>query len=319
MTTMKKLMSNILKGIGTFGRKASEDSLTAYAAQATFFVLLSFFPFMMLLLVISSKLSFANPNVVLYVIEIAPQPLTEYIARVIYDIRFSSAASFTVVTLVVSLWSAAKGMQTLTNALNRIYRVEKRRNALVTRVLCSLYTLVFLILCVVIIVVHVFAKGIASEVMSYFPQFIDETMLVLSLKNAFTFLVIFIFVLLLYYQLPGRKGEMKHEIVGAAAASFLWLIVTQIFTKYIGYAAGKSTMYGSMTTLVLILIWLYMSMQIILYGAEINYFMTDMINKVLRRRKAKRRLKHDTRLHRKKARKAARQKDSAGDDIQDLS
>ena len=308
---MKKLMGNILKAIGTFVKKSSEDSLTAYAAQATFFVMLSFFPFMMLLLVISSRLSLANPNMVLYVIEVVPKPLTEYIVYVINDIKYSNASSFTIVTLLVSFWSAGKGMQTFTNALNRIYRVQPRKNFVLTRALCSIYTFVFLLLCVVVIILHVFGGPIARQVVDYFPEFVDETMLLLSLKNVFTFLVLCIFVLLLYYQLPRRKGEMRHEIVGAACASLLWMIVTEIFTKYMSYVAGKSTMYGSMTSLILILIWLYVSMQIVLYGAEINFFMTNIINKYVRRRKAKRRLKRDNKFFRRRERKEARQKAKA--------
>ena len=58
-------------------------------------------------------------------------------------------------------------------------------------------------------------------------------------------------------------------------------------------------MYGSLTSVILVFMWLYISMQVVLYGAEINYFLTDDVNKFTRRRKAKKRLKKDRRIRKK--------------------
>ncbi|MBR4515572.1 MAG: YihY/virulence factor BrkB family protein [Lachnospiraceae bacterium] len=296
---MKQFLKRLAAGIGAFFNKSSEDSLPAYAAQATFFVIMSFFPFMMLLLMFISKLSFMNTDIVNSIMDIVPEGLSDYILFIINDIAYSNSASFTVVSIVVSLWSAAKGMQTLTIALDKIYKLEKRKNFILARIICSLYTLVFLILCIVVMVVQAFAEPIIKEVMEYFPQFLSEAMLISSLKNVFTFLVIFIFLVLIYYQLPDRKGQVKYEAVGAAIAALLWVFITKAFSLYIGRVAGASAMYGSLTSVILVFMWLYISMQVVLYGAEINYFLTDDVNKFTRRRKAKKRLKKDRRIRKK--------------------
>ena len=144
-------MKKVLSAIGTFLRKSSEDSLPAYAAQATFFVLLSFFPFVILLILLSSRLSFANTDMALQILDFAPSQLSDYIQYVINDITYSNTTSFTVVTIIVALWSSAKGMQTLAVALDKIYKVEKRKNFILLRVLCSLYTFVFMLLLILII------------------------------------------------------------------------------------------------------------------------------------------------------------------------
>ncbi len=293
-------MKKVLSAIGTFGRKCAEDSLPAYAAQATFYVILSFFPFVILLILLTSRFSFANTNVVLHILDLAPPQLSEYIQYVIDDITYSNTTSFTVVTLVVSLWSSAKGMQTLAVALDKIYKVERRKNFILLRVLCSLYTFVFMLLLIVVMAAHVFAGPIAHEIASHFPEFINEAAFIISLKGAITFLIIFIFLLLIYYQLPGRKGEMRHEYIGAAIAAFLWMLMTKIFSLYIAKVAVNSTMYGSLTSMILIIIWLYLGMQIVLYGAEINYFTTEYINRRTRRKKAKRRMKRDAKLQKRK-------------------
>lgn len=262
-----------------FVRKASEDSLPAYAAQTTFFVLLSFFPFIMLLIMIASKLSFAKTNIISYLLDIAPDQFNTYILYIVDDIMYSNNNSFTVITVIVSLWSAAKGIQALTYGLDKIYGVEKNKNYIITRLISTIYTLIFMIMCLVIMVIHIFGSEIAKRFIERSPQFANTTIFIYSLKNAFTFVIIFVFLLIIYYQLPGRKGHVKHEVTGAAIAALAWMLMTRGFTLYIKYIASASYMYGSLTSIILIIVWLYIGMQIILYGAEINYYMSDFLEK----------------------------------------
>ena len=115
------MIKRLFKMATDFARKVSDDSLTAYAAQTTFFVLLSFFPFIMLLIMIASRFSFARTNVVYYLLDIAPTQLKTYILYIVDEIMYSNSNSFTIITAVVSLWSAGKGIQALTYGLDKIY------------------------------------------------------------------------------------------------------------------------------------------------------------------------------------------------------
>lgn len=273
------MVNKIVKLLKDFCKKASQDSLAAYAAQTTFFVLLSFFPFIMLLVMIASKFSLARTNVVLYLLDVAPDQLKSYIIYIVDEIMFSDSNSFTVITALVSLWSAGKGIQALTYGLDKIYEVEQKKNFFITRLISAIYTLVFMLLCLIIMVVHVFGKQIGTQIIDWNPSLANATILILSLKSSFTFLIIFFFLLLIYYQLPGRKGKVKHEVVGAALASLAWMLMTKLFSFYIQHISSVSRMYGSLTSIILIIIWLYIGMQIILYGAEINYHISDYIEK----------------------------------------
>ena len=76
---MKKVVRFIIK----FVNKATADSVPAYAAQVAFFVMLSFFPFMMLLVMIVSKLSVMNTNVLGYILRVVPSGLESYVAYIV--------------------------------------------------------------------------------------------------------------------------------------------------------------------------------------------------------------------------------------------
>lgn len=271
------MVNKIIKKMKAFSKKVSEDSLAAYAAQTTFFVLLSFFPFIMLLIMIASKFSLARTNVIFYLLDVAPDQFKSYILYIVDEIMFSDSNSFTIITALVSLWSAGKGIQALTYGLDKIYEVDQRKNFFITRLTSAVYTLIFMLLCLVIMVVHVFGKQIGVQIIDRKPELANATILILSLKSAFAFVIIFFFLLLIYYQLPGRKGRVKHEVIGAALAALAWMLMTKMFSFYIQHISSVSRMYGSLTSIILIIIWLYIGMQIILYGAEINYQISSYI------------------------------------------
>lgn len=273
------MIKRLFKMATDFARKVSDDSLTAYAAQTTFFVLLSFFPFIMLLIMIASRFSFARTNVVYYLLDIAPAQLKTYILYIVDEIMYSNSNSFTIITAVVSLWSAGKGIQALTYGLDKIYDVERKKNFFIVRLFSALYTLVFILLCFLIMILHIFGKQIAVKIIELRPSLANATILILSLKSAFTFILIFIFLLLMYYQLPGRKGKVRLEIMGASLAALGWMLMTKLFSFYIQHISSVSKMYGSLTSIILVIIWLYIGMQIVLYGAEINNFYQKYLQK----------------------------------------
>jgi membrane protein len=262
--------------------------------------MLSFFPFMMLLVMIASKLSVMNTNVLGYILRVVPSGLESYVAYIVDDVVNANVQSFTLITVFVSLWSAAKGIQALSTGLNKIYGVEQNKNYFLVRLICALYTLIFMLLCLVVIAIQAFGSQIAHKIIDHYPAFADATLLILSLKNVVTFLVIFIFLLLIYYQLPNRRGHMRHEFTGAVLASVAWMLMTRGFSVYIKYSADNSKMYGSMTSIVLIIIWLYIGMQIVLYGAEINYYLSDLIWKYREKHRLKKKAEREEKQKLKK-------------------
>jgi membrane protein len=278
----------LVNALSIFFKKVSDDGVAAYAAQVTFFVLLAFFPFLIFLILLASKLSVSSDYLISQLMAVFPGELEDYMLHVMDEVRNSNDSafsSFSIITVVVSLWSAAKGIQAMTYGLNKVYNVEKNKNFFLLRLLSALYTFVFAIMLFVIMGIHVFGSYIVARVIDLWPRMAKFTLLMYSLKSGFTFLILFLVFLLIYYQLPGRKGRFKHEFTGAAAAALAWMLMTNGFSVFIKYSASASYMYGSLTSIILIIIWLYIGMQIILYGAEINYYMSDFIEKSRSRHK----------------------------------
>lgn len=263
-----------------FLMKAGQDSLAAYSAQAAFFVLLSFFPFVILVVLFLSKLTFVNVDIIPRIISVVPGELDSYVQYIIEDLQQPAKYSFTLVAIVVCLWSAGKAIQALYNALNIIYGLNKERKGFIGgRILCAAYTLIFIFAFILLMIVEGFGHQAAMYFADNWPMMSNILQFILGFKKLFSFGLMFVFFLLMYYQLPERKGVFRHEILGAFGATIAWSLLKSWFAWYIKYAAGGSYMYGSMSYIVMLLIWLYLGMQIILYGAEFNWFILPSLHK----------------------------------------
>ena len=275
----KVMIKKVFNFLGVFFKKTGDDGLAAYAAQTAFYVILSFFPIILLIVIIASKVSFINTDIINYILDVAPGEFREYIMYIVDDIVYSNSRSFTIITIAVTLWSAGKGIQALTNGLDKIYVVEKRKNFIFVRFLSVIYTLAFMLMMGALMFLHIFGADLAKKIINKWPSLFNATILVLSLKSVFTFVVVFIFMILIYYQLPNRKSKFVRELPGAAIAALLWMLITNGFSFYIKHLSSASYMYGSLTSVILIVMWLYICMQVVFYGAEINYYMGILMDK----------------------------------------
>ncbi|MBQ9234298.1 MAG: YihY/virulence factor BrkB family protein [Lachnospiraceae bacterium] len=273
------MIKKVFNFLGVFFKKTGDDGLAAYAAQTAFYVILSFFPIILLIVIIASKVSFINTDIINYILDVAPGEFREYIMYIVDDIVYSNSRSFTIITIAVTLWSAGKGIQALTNGLDKIYVVEKRKNFIFVRFLSVIYTLAFMLMMGALMFLHIFGADLAKKIINKWPSLFNATILVLSLKSVFTFVVVFIFMILIYYQLPNRKSKFVRELPGAAIAALLWMLITNGFSFYIKHLSSASYMYGSLTSVILIVMWLYICMQVVFYGAEINYYMGILMDK----------------------------------------
>lgn len=270
-------MKKLIKFFETFFGKAYRDGLAAYAAQATFFVMLSFFPFIMVMALIASKLSIENSNVVEYFASVVPPAFREYVYQVADEIMNENSNSFTIISGLISLWSAGKGIQALSRGLDKIYEIEEKKNYFISRIWSAVYTLIFMFMCLFLIILHIFGTEIGRRITDTYPDLKKATILILSLKTVITLVIIFMFVFIMYVKLPNRKSRIVFEMPGAAVASGMLMIMTKGFTMYVKYISVDSPMYGSLTSIVLALIWLYLCIQIILYGSEINYYVQKAV------------------------------------------
>lgn len=267
------MISLIVHGKEIFD-KYKQDEVTVYAAQASFFIVISFFPFIMLLLTLIQLIPGINKSDLLSaLVTIMPDMLDALVVGIVDDLYTKSPGTVVSITAVAAVWSAARGMMGIERGLNRVYECPRKKGYVVHRLICSGYTLLFIAACIVSLLLLVLGGSLQRFVNKWFPMLSRSVTFFFNLRSlAALWLLITIFAGL-YTLVPVRKHSMRSQLPGALFSTAGWLIFSALFSIYFNNFSNYSYMYGGLTAVVVLMLWLYICICILLIGAEINYFL----------------------------------------------
>ena len=256
-------MIAFIKNCRKIWNKYVEDEITVYAAQASFFIVLSFFPFIMLLLSLIQFIpAVSKSDLLAILIRLMPDMLDALVMGIVDDLYVKSPATILSVTALTALWSAARGMMSMERGMNRIYGTLEKRNYILRRLVCSFYTLIFMVVCIV-------------PWFFMFPLLKTITRHLISFRSLLA-AVLFLFTFVgLYTILPKKKQNPWNQIPGAVFTAIGWLLYSYLFSLYFTNFSNFSYMYGSLTAIVLLMLWLYFCICILFIGAEINCYLEE--------------------------------------------
>ena len=274
-----KFLKKAVKMVSGFLGAMRDDHVGAYAAQTAYFIMLSFFPFIILLVTLIRYTSITPADVYEAARAIFPASMDSFILSLINEV-YSKTAVTVSVSAIVAAWSAGKGFLALMRGMNTIYNVEARRNYIILRLRSALYTVVFVIAIILSLVVLVFGNSIHEAAVELMPFLAVVTGMIVRLKGIVGVCFLTVVFMLLYRFVPNRRARLLSQAPGALFSSVCWYLFSIGFSIYVEYSPGISNMYGSLTTIVLVMLWLYFCMYIILLGAEINSYFEDQFRRV---------------------------------------
>jgi len=262
----------LIRDIQKFWKSTADEHISAFAAQSAFFLFLSFFPLMNIFIALPKFLPFSEQQVLDVIAYVLPGEFEVYITTLVEEM-YNNSNSITIISIIVALWSAAKGFIALKRGLSEVYRSRETRNYFIIRGISVLYTIVFIAILIILIPLNMFGTQIAMFILSKFPNFTNLTLLVYSLRNTAAFILLLISFTLMYTIIPSKKLKLTKQLPGALFAAFTWVALTRLISFYVDYYAANSYMYGSLTTVIMIMFWLYFCFYLVFIGAEINEYM----------------------------------------------
>ena len=264
----------VVETIKGFINSMNKNHTTAYAAQAAYFLILSFIPFMLLLMTSVKYTPLTRDEVIQAVMQVCPENFDSFIRGIVNEV-YEKSLGVVPVSAVIAMWSAGKGIQALTNGFNCIYQVEETRNYLMTRIRSVFYTLAFMLAIVLTLTLQVFGNSLHRELSRHLP-FLDRLVsMIIGMRVVITLLTLCMVFLLLYKFIPNRKATFWSQFPGAVLSSLFWSGFSFCFSIYIDVYSGAANMYGSMTTIVLVLLWLYFCMMFVMMGAQVNHYFEE--------------------------------------------
>lgn len=165
----------VVETIKGFINSMNKNHTTAYAAQAAYFLILSFIPFMLLLMTSVKYTPLTRDEVIQAVMQVCPENFDSFIRGIVNEV-YEKSLGVVPVSAVIAMWSAGKGIQALTNGFNCIYQVEETRNYLMTRIRSVFYTLAFMLAIVLTLTLQVFGNSLQRELSRHLP-FLDLSLI----------------------------------------------------------------------------------------------------------------------------------------------
>lgn len=253
-----------------FGKHMSKRNISAFASSTAFFLFLSLIPALMLLCAIIPYTPVTKANLMHMVRMITPDAMDSLVVSIINDV-YGKSIGLVSVTAIGTIWSAGKGVLALMRGLNAINDVEENRNYILLRLVACLYTVLVLVAVILSLLIMVFGNSLVGLIESFIPQTAYLFDLLLHFRTPFVWAVLTVVIALMYTYVPGARMGFKLQLPGAVFAAVGWSVMTWAFSVYIDEFNGFNT-YGSLTTIIILMLWLYAAMYIILAGAYMNRY-----------------------------------------------
>ncbi|MBQ2754407.1 MAG: YihY/virulence factor BrkB family protein [Clostridia bacterium] len=266
-------MKKFFKKIGDTINYISKDHIDAFSAKSAFFIMLAFFPFVILILSALKFLSIYDMIIEILTVDFVPNSITNLIVTVINEISQNTSVTVFSISALIILWSASVGMLSVSRGLNVIYRKNETRNYFVLRAISCGYTVLLAMLFGVMLIIMVFGNRISELIARFFPNLINMTAIILSVRTLVTLAVLVLFFLFVYTVTPNGKNKIKDQFPGAVFSAVGWLIFSYLFSFYIDNFSNYSYIYGSLTAIFILMLWLYFCMYLMFIGAEINMYL----------------------------------------------
>lgn len=253
-----------------FSRQMTRKNISSFAASAAFFLFLSVIPLLMSLCAILPYTPLTAENLIDAIMQVTPDAMNGFVEQVVGDVYARSAGTITIFALV-AVWSAGKAMLALIRGLNEVNDFEEHRNYLVLRMIAFFYTVIMLVAILISMLIMVFGNVIVNIALHDFPQLHIVVKFIMNFRFLFSWILLTLAFAMIYAFVPGIKLRFRKQLPGAAFSAVVWSIASFAFSVYVDNFNGFGT-YGSLTTVVIMMIWFYMMMYILLIGAHINRY-----------------------------------------------
>lgn len=252
----------------------SEQKVPLYAANASFFLILSVFPVLVVLLALMRYTGLQPETFTDLLDGVVPSALMPMVNQLVRSAYVNASGTVLSISALAALWSSSRGMYSFVTGLNCIYAVKEDRGYIRTRLLCVVYTFAFLIVLILTLILHVFGNDLLHMLDALLmPAFL------LNLLNLRLFVLLLVQTALftaMFTMLPNERNRVAGSIPGALLAAIGWQLFTNVYSVYSQKFTAYASIYGSVYVVALGMLWLYFCICIVFYGGVLNKTLQKM-------------------------------------------
>ena len=265
--------NKIIERITSLIAYLSNQKIGIHAAGAGYFIVLSVFPLLVLVLALLRYTGLQVDTLTDLISAYLPDALIPSAKRLILSTYRNTSGAVVSLSAITGLWSASRGVYGLLTGLNAIYGVSESRGYLYTRGISVFYTFLFLLMLLATLVLNVFGATLLQSIhfdnltlLQFLWELVDWRFVLMLLLQTGLFSAMFM-------ALPNQRNSFRNSLPGAVLASLGWLIFSDLYSLYVENFSGYANIYGSVYAVALSMLWLYCCISIVFYGGALNQYL----------------------------------------------
>lgn len=263
-------MEEIIRFLKQLFERFVKAEVLGLSAQLAYFFLLSLFPFLMFIVTLIGYLPFDDRMVIAVLAEYLPEDVVFMIDENLKEIMNNRSGGLLSISIIGTLWSASNGFNAITRSFNKAYGVKPARNFILNRIIAIGLMFSMVAAIIIALLFPVFGRLIGEYVLVNVPlpeTIVDMWDVLRWVSSSVMFFVVFF---VLYKLAPNKKMKENHVLYGTIFATVGWQLTSYGFSYYVETLGNYSLTYGSLGTVIVLMIWFYLSGIIITTGGVIN-------------------------------------------------
>ncbi|MGO1469244.1 MAG: YihY/virulence factor BrkB family protein [Tissierella sp.] len=254
--------------------RIKDDEVFVTGTQMTFFLILSIFPFIIMLLNIVSYTPFVKPDILENIIFYLPLETQKIFQNFIKEITTSSSQGLLSISAIVGIWSSSSGIKAVIKAIDKAYDYSEGRSYIRLRIISFFFTIALILLIILVFLTLIFGEVLANKFFTFLGLSSFFKILWSYMRIVIPLVYMILMFALLYKYSPCRSKSYRikftNTLPGAIFTTLGWMLTSVLFSYYVNNFGRYAVTYGSLVGIILLFIWLYISSIIIVLGGEIN-------------------------------------------------
>ncbi|MBE6087122.1 MAG: YihY/virulence factor BrkB family protein [Clostridium beijerinckii] len=266
--------------------KIKRDDVFALASQLAYYLILSFFPFMLFLMTLAGFSSISSKQILGQLNVMIPRSVLELTQSTVVEIFDNQYTGLLGISILLTLWTASSAFKAIIKSINKAYNFKEERSFIKLSIISMLGILALAVTIILALTALVFGNVIGDYIKSINPFY--EIILIIWNIFRYTFiLAIMISIFICVYKFaPAKKLVWKEVIAGSVFSTVGWVLVSFVFSFYIDNFNNYSRFYGSLGAVFILMTWLFLISIIFILGVEINFVTSELRdrNRMIRNR-----------------------------------
>jgi membrane protein len=258
--------------VDAFARFVADDGW-AIASHIALSALMALFPFLLVVTAVAGIFGSRNlaEEAASILLEAWPEQVAGPLALEIHGVLTSAGGEVLTIGLVIALYFASSGVESLRIGLNRAYDVAEPRPWWLLRLESIAYVIVGAIALLALAFLVVLAPLIWFSLLRYMPGLLPLAALITFVRFAVAAFVLIVALVIVHKWLPAGRRSLLDIVPGILATLLLWLVAGEIFGRYLAqFAFTYAYYYAGLASVMIALVFLYLTASIFIYGGELN-------------------------------------------------